>query len=395
MPGTHAILSASGAALWSACPGSVHMREQFPEKGSSVAAQEGTIAHALGAYYIEHIDRNYDDKGKALYEDAVNFYEDHSDLEGSAKLMDDYMHDYADFVWKEYTKAREADDTAEVSTEQKVDFSKYVPGGFGTSDVIITYGDTIEIIDLKYGKGVPVNAVNNPQIRLYAIGSLDLFDGFYDFKQVKMVIYQPRLESVTDETMSVEDLLKWADDFIKPAAKKALAKKKEYHPGPWCTSKFCPGAAVCKKRAEYLLELNKYDDDPALLSRDEIGAALQKAEELSDWMKKLKDFTMHELESGNKVPGWKIVAGRSVRKYTDEDKVAAALEKAGYEKATLYKAPELLGITAMEKLIGKKDFKTLLTDNGLVEKPEGKPTLAPDSDSRPELVKIKPDDFDE
>lgn len=396
MPGVHAKLSASGSELWLNCPGSVHMREQFPEKGSSVAAQEGTIAHAMGAYFVDHIDRDYSDPGiEDIYKEAEQFYKDHPELTDSAKIMEDYMHDYADFIWKEYTKAKAISDDAEVMTEQRIDYSKYVKGGFGTSDVVMIYGDTIEVIDLKYGKGVPINAVNNPQIRLYAIGALEVFGDIYDFHNVKMIIYQPRLDSVTEEDMTVEDLLQWAKDVVVPGAKKALAKTKTYNPGPWCTSHFCPGAAVCKKRAEYLMEMNRLDDDPATLSREEIGAVLARAKEMSDWVKKLEEFAFSEAEAGHKIPGWKIVEGKSNRKYADEGKVEDALIKAGFDKKDLFKAPELLGITAMEKLVTKKKFKEILTDKGLVIKPQGKPTLAPDDDGRPEFVSIKSNDFDE
>lgn len=396
----HAKLSASGAALWLACPGSVHMKEQFPEKGSSVAADEGTLAHELGAYYVDHADGVYDDELKDIEKRVTAFYEEHPELNGTLQDMTEYAKGYADFGFSEYkklvTKRKPEDPDVGVFTEMRVDFSDYVPGGFGTSDLVLVGSDTIEIIDLKFGKGVPVSAVGNPQIRLYALGTIYADDlMLYDFHKVKMVIYQPRLESVTEEEMTVDELFKWADEVIKPGAKKALAKKKEYHAGPWCTSKFCPGAATCKARAEYLMDLNKYDDDPALMSRDEIGAALQKIDQLTDWADKLKAFALTELQDGRPVPGWKIVEGRSNRKYADEEKVANALEAAGFEHHQIYKKPELLGITAMEKLTGKKKFKEILTDKELVVKPQGKPTLAPDEDSRPEFADIKATDFDE
>lgn len=396
MPGVHAKLSASGAELWLNCPGSVHMREQFPEKGSSVAAQEGTIAHAMGAYLIDNqADLESSDEGRKLFNEAESFYEEHPELTDSVQDMVSYMEDYSDFVLDEYTKAKAECDDAALMTEQRIDYSKYVKGGFGTSDVIIIYDNNIEIIDLKYGKGVPITAVNNPQIRIYALGALEVFGDIYDFETVRMIIYQPRLSSITEEQMTVKDLLQWADDIVVPGAKKALAKTKAYNPGPWCTSHFCPGAAVCKKRAEYLLEINRLDDDPATLSREEIGAVLAKVKEVTDWAKKLEDFAFAESQAGHKIPGWKIVEGKSNRKYADEGKVEDALIKAGFDKKDLFKAPELLGITAMEKLVTKKKFKEILTDKGLVIKPLGKPTLAPDDDDRPEFVTIKNNDFDE
>lgn len=396
MPGVHAKLSASGSELWLNCPGSVHMREQFPEKGSSVAAQEGTIAHAMGAFLIDNqADLESSDEGKKLLKEAENFYEEHPELTDSVQDMASYMGDYSDFVLDEYTKAKAECDDAALMTEQRIDYSKYVKGGFGTSDVIIIYDNNIEIIDLKYGKGVPITAVNNPQIRIYALGALEVFGDIYDFETVRMIIYQPRLSSITEEQMTVKDLLQWAKDVVAPGAKKALAKTKTYNPGPWCTSHFCPGAAVCKKRAEYLMEMNRLDDDPATLSREEIGAVLARAKEMIDWVKKLEEFAFSEAEAGHKIPGWKIVEGKSNRKYADEGKVEDALIKAGFDKKDLFKAPELLGITAMEKLVTKKKFKEILTDKGLVIKPQGKPTLAPDDDDRPEFVSIKSNDFDE
>lgn len=390
MPTKHAKLSASSAGGWSNCPGFIHMTELFPQDHGSAAADEGTLAHELAERMISYPGKPWDD----IATKVNRFYKDHPELSGSMTEMTDYISAYRDYVMGEYVAARRIDGAAQLCTEQRVGFHRYVPGGFGTSDVVITYGDTIEIIDLKYGKGVAVSAVNNPQIRLYALGSIDLFDIFEDFKTVKMVIYQPRLESVTEETMAVADLTKWAEDVIVPAAKEALSDHPSYHPGSWCTSKFCPGAHACRARAEWLLEVEKYEKDPALLSREEIGDVLNKVGPLTKWATQLKSFALNELNEGRPIPGWKIVEGRSVREYTDRDKVLEALLAAGYEKPILLTTPELLGITALERVVGKSKFKKLLEAPGLVVKPKGSPTLAQDADSRPVFANVSADDFD-
>lgn len=388
----HAALSASGAERWINCPGSVHMAEKFPE-GTSAAAEEGTLAHELAALEIEYRDQK---KTKAYKAELASiqkmvgaFYEDHADLDDDFAYMARTLEPYIDYVAREYQEALKADEAAVIMTEQRVDFSEYVPGGFGTSDVIIIGGGRVTVIDLKYGKGVAVSAIDNPQIRLYALGAINLFDMIYDFDRVKMVIYQPRRDSVTEEELPVDDLKAWAEAVVKPAAEAAVSDAPPYHPGDWCDSHFCPGAGVCKARADYVLGLERHSGkDPALLTDEELSDALNRAEALRSWAKKLNDYALGEIQTGHPIPGWKVVEGKTNRAYTDLDAVAAAAIKAGYPEAMIYQK-SLIGITGMEKLMGKKKFQEVL--GKLVEKPQGAPKLAPESDDRPSFNSAKAD----
>lgn len=283
----HAKLSASGAELWLNCPGSVHMAELFPET-TSPAAVEGTLAHELAQTMIlsassptDHLDPAREAEYRSERDKVNAFYSEHKDMEGSFDGMKKILAPYVDYVIEEYQKIKAKDPAAELMTEQHVDFSDIVPGGFGTSDVVIIGSDICEVIDLKYGKGIPVSAINNPQIRLYTYGTMAAFDLSYDFNKVKMVIYQPRLDSVTSEELSADDLRSWGKAVIAPAAKKALGKKLTYKPGPWCKSHFCPAAGSCKARAA---EMHKFEEmmkkrkaDDAVLSGNEMGKALAAA----------------------------------------------------------------------------------------------------------------------
>lgn len=401
----HAKLSASGAELWLNCPGSVHMAELFPEK-TSPAAIEGTLAHELAQTMILSASSGSDQldpEREAEYrseKDKVNaFYSEHENLEGSFDGMKKILAPYVDYVIEEYQKIKSKDPAAELMTEQHVDFSDIVPGGFGTSDVVIIGAEICEVIDLKYGKGVPISAINNPQIRLYTYGTMAAFDLSYDFSKVKMVIYQPRLDSVTSEELSADDLRSWGKAVIAPAAKKALGKKLTYKPGPWCKSHFCPAAGSCKARAA---EMHKFEEmmkkrkaDDAVLSGNEMGKALAAAREYTTWAKDLENEALAMAQEGETVTGWKVVESTSKRKYKSEEIVAATLEKAGYDPALIFEK-KLLGITKMTQLVGKKEFKELLEDPGLVFKPEGAPTLAPESDKRPAIVTtVTAEDFDD
>jgi hypothetical protein len=234
--------------------------------------------------------------------------------------------------------------------------------------------------------------VNNPQIRLYAIGAINAYDLVYDFDRVKMVIYQPRLDSVTEEEMPVDALRQWAEDVVRPAARAASSDNPPYCPGDWCASHFCPGAGACKARADYMLALERHaGTDPALLTDDELADILGKLEPLQKWAKAIGNYALGEIQTGHAIPGWKIVEGKSNRVFSDEDQVVAAAVKAGYDRALLYRS-SLIGITDMEKLMGKKQFKEVL--GGLVVKPAGAPKLAPESDARPAFNSAKAD-FDD
>ena len=389
----HSVFSASSAERWINCPGSVHMSSLFPDTKSE-ASEEGSLAHELAALEINRRCLSLDLKEYGylllpLKKQINEFFDEHKNLHGSYEDMARTLEPYIDFVSSTYQEALRLDPAAVILTEQRVNYSDIVQEGFGTADVVIIGAGRVTVIDLKYGKGVPVSAKDNPQIRLYAIGAIYEFDLVYDFDRVKMVIYQPRLDSVTEEELPVDELKAWAKAVVGPAAAKAASDNPPYHPGEWCSSHFCPGAGVCKARAEYALALERHSGkDPALLTDEQIGDALARAEVLQKWAKALNNYALGEIQTGHPIPGWKIVEGRSVRVYKDQDKVAEAAIKAGYDEALLYQR-NLIGITDMEKLMGKKKFKEIL--GLLVEKPQGAPKLVPESDKREAFNPAKTD----
>ena len=288
---------------------------------------------------------------------------------------------------EQLTEAKTHCKDPQVLVEQRLDFSKWVPEGFGTGDCLIVADDVLHIIDFKYGLGVLVEAEDNPQMMCYSLGALDIYDGIYDITSVKMTIFQPRRENVSTFTIKKEDLLKWADDFLKPTAELAFNGEGEFKAGDHCT--FCKAKATCRKRAEYNLELAKYDFEmPASLSETEIAAILPKIDDLTAWAADIKEYALQQALSGTEYPGFKVVEGRANRKYTDEEAVAFVVKDNGYDPYE----KKLLGITAMTSLLGKKKFEELL--GALITKPQGKPTLVPASDKRPALNTAK-DDFSE
>ena len=383
----HAYLSASSADRWIHCPGSARLAALYPESRSP-AADEGTLAHSISQVLIEYnagdITKAEQKKKLAAIKKKVDaFYADHKDMPGSFDTMLRILEPYVTYVWAEYQEARKADPAAVLMCECKVTFEEYVPDSFGTSDVVIIGNGKATVIDLKYGKGVPVSAVGNPQIRLYALGAISEFELLYEFDRVKVVIYQPRLDSVTEEELAVEDLKAWADETVKPAAEEAAGKDARICPGPWCDDHFCPAANKCKTRAKWLLELERFTiKDPELLTDDELGEILPRLQALGPFQKKVENYAIDALAKGIPIKGWKLVEGMSRRKYTDEDQVASAVMAAGYAEALIYER-SLLGITKMTDLLGKKKFNEILADKGLITKPQGAPKLAPESDPKP------------
>lgn len=375
MPDVHAKLSASGAARWINCPPSVHLESEFPDRGSSYA-EEGTTAHSLAELILRY---NNNEITKKTYNTRFNKLKKN---EYYNQEMQEYIEDYAHTVWEIVNEVKKKCGDPEILFEQRLDFSEYVPGGFGTGDVVVVADGTLRVIDLKYGKGVGVSAEENPQLRLYGIGAYLEYSLLYDIQEVSMTIIQPRLDNTSTETLTADALIGWAEEVVKPKAALAEAGEGDYLAGDHC--KFCKAKAVCRARADQNLELARFDlRDADKLEDWEIGEVLQRAEELKSWAKDVADYALDEaVNHGKKWDGWKLVEGRSNRKYVDETKVVDALKDAGYEEAILYER-KLLGITAMEKVVGKKTFTSTLGD--LVEKPPGKPVLAPESDKRPEL----------
>lgn len=381
----HALLSASAAERWLNCTPSARLTEKL-EDTDSVYAQEGTLAHSLGElelrYMLKLITKNtYNKELKKIQENEL-YNED----------MPDEVEKYTSYVFERLAEAKSHTPDTLIFLEQRLDFTKYVPEGFGTGDCIIIADKTLDIIDLKYGKGVEVYAENNPQMMLYALGAIEEYGFIYDIDQVRMTIVQPRLDNISSWQLPVNDLLKWANGELIQKAKEAYEGNGELVAGAWC--KFCKVKAVCKARAEAVLSIGeKYElKDPNLLNTEEIAEILHKADEIQAWAKDLQNYALEQARDNNvKYPGWKLVEGRSVRKYSDDEIVQTVLVKAGYEAEKILKKPELLGITDMEKLLGKKQFNTLL--QGYIIKPPGKPTLVVESDKRPELNSVE-SDFD-
>lgn len=369
MPSKHARCSASAAYRWINCPGSVALSDQCQDPGSSNYADEGTLAHTVAELKLRHeigelTDLEYQEQRIALQENAY--------YTGEMEEATDF---YVEVVLESLAAAG---DGAELMIEQQLDLSKWIPEGFGTSDAVIIGGGMIQAIDLKYGKGVKVEAKNNPQLRLYGLGAAHLFSGLYDFDTVRTTIIQPRLDHVDSETCLLKELLLWGEEEVAPRAIMAMEGSDYLAAGDWC--RFCPAKARCRKRAEFNLELARMEfQKPPLLSDEEIGEVLAKAEHLKKWAEEVSEYALAEALSGKHFDGWKLVEGRSIRKYADEVKVAETLKAAGFDEAMLYQR-KLYGITDMEMLVGKKKLAATLGD--LLIKPQGKPVLVPESDKR-------------
>ncbi|RZT02927.1 DUF2800 domain-containing protein [Cuneatibacter caecimuris] len=370
----HAKLSASGAHRWMACTPSANLEEQFPDK-SSEYAEEGTLAHSLAELILRY---NNNEISKKTYSTRLNKLKKDPLY---SQEMQEYVEDYALQVWEQINEVKAACPDAQALFEQRLDFSDYVPEGFGTGDVVIIADDMLQIIDLKYGKGVGVSAIGNPQLRLYGLGAWLEHSMLYDIRRIRMTVVQPRLENVSTEELSIEELLDWAETEVKPRARLAMEGEGEFCVGDHC--RFCKAFATCRAQKDHQMELAKYEfADSELLDDSEIGEVLSRVDALAKWAEAVKDYAFDQaLNHGVHYDGWKLVEGRSNRRYIDDTRVAEVLQKAGYHE--IYKPKELQGITAMEKLIGKKQFADLL--DGLVEKPEGKPVLVPQTDKRPEL----------
>lgn len=370
----HAILSPSGAHRWLSCTPSARLEQQFPDKAGEAAA-EGTLAHSLGELILKLKLKKI---SKQVYQRDFKKIET-NELYDHA--MQEHAESYSVFVLERYYEAQSHTKDAVIYLEHKLNLTEYVPEGFGTGDCVIIADGTMEIIDLKYGKGVLVTADNNKQMMLYALGALKDFNFVYDIDKVRMTIFQPRIDNFSTFELSVDDLLIWAEEDLRPKAKQAFAGEGEFNPGTHC--QFCKAKAVCKANADYNLELARYDFKlPELLDEDEIADILGRAKNFTNWLESVLTYALHEAINGKKWPGFKLVAGRSNRTYSDEAAVANKLLEKGFAEDLIYKR-ELLGITAMEKAIGKKTFTEVL--NELLIKPPGKPALAPLSDKREEL----------
>lgn len=380
----HALLAPSSSERWISCPPSAVKNAAVADTSSSYA-QQGTDAHALCEYKVL----------KAL---GHRVRDPTPDLAYFDEEMAEHTDSYCEFIMEQVQAAKQTCADPLVLVEQRLDFSRWLQDSFGTADCIIVADGTLTVVDFKYGLGVLVEAEGNPQMRMYALGALHLFEALYDIHTIRTIIFQPRRDNVSLAEISKNDLLTWADEVLIPAAELAAKGEGEYKAGKHC--QFCKVKATCRKRAEYNLEMAQYDFAPTrgrilpegsgcagtgfepaavpdTLDDEEISVILNRADTFISWVNDVKEYALEQAICGRSFPGYKVVEGRSNRKYTDENAVAAAVTDAGfdpYEK-------KLMGVTAMTKLLGKKKFDTLL--GSLIDKPKGKPTLVPESDKRP------------
>lgn len=359
----HALLSASSSHLWLTVPPIARL-EEFFEHPTSPAAQEGTLPHALA----EHKLRLALGEDSQLPEGAID------------PDMDRHTDDYVAYISDEMTQAKQVTPDPIFIIEQRVDFSRYVPEGFGTADAIIVADNSLHVIDFKYGKGVLVDSENNSQMRLYALRALELFDALYDIAEIKMTIFQPRKGNVSTSIMTRQDLLEWAEEVVKPQAELTFKGEGTITYGPWCQFSSCN--AVLRARHDWHKELHQYQlASPYLLTDAEIESILHHVDDIVKWASEVKDYaTKVALESGKNWSGFKLVQGRSNRKFSDDKAVIEAAEKEGITE--IY-TKSLVSLTELEKRLGKKEFNRVF--GHLVTKPKGKVSLVPDTDKRQAL----------
>lgn len=361
MHGSHAILSPSSSERWINCPPSA--KENAGGDTGSSYAQQGSEAHLMAEWKVK----------KAL---GHKVRDPTDELEYFNEEMEECTDAYCEFVMEQVQTANESCPDPLVLVEQRLDFTRWVAESFGTADCICVADGTMTVVDFKYGLGVLVDAENNSQMRMYALGALNLFESLYDIQSVRMIIFQPRRDNISTAEVTKEELLGWAEEVLIPAAALAAKGEGDYSAGKHC--QFCKIKATCRKRAEYNLQMAQYDFAvPDTLADDEISMILDRADTFIGWVNDVKSYALEQAIGGKQYPGFKVVEGRSNRRYTDGDAVAAAVTEAGFDP---YER-KLMGVTAMTKMLGTKKFNTLL--GSLIEKPKGKPTLVPESDKRP------------
>ena len=371
---SHALLGPSSAHRWMHCTPSAKLESTRPDTAGK-DAEVGTLAHAIVEERLSRVI-----KGKSRGKTSAKLAKNPLYFEG----MDDYCDQYVDFVVQLYDSLKEKHPV--MFSEQKVDFSEWVPDGFGTTDTVIIADGVMYVIDFKFGKGVRVDAKENPQLRLYALGAYNDYSILYDIDVVTTYIVQPRIEDgITSETLRVTTLLDWAENEVKPKADLAVRGAGEAVEGDWC--RFCRARDVCKPRAVAFLEhLKDTYQNSMELTPDELARLLPIAEHIQDWAKELKNYMSDQaINQGVAFKGYKVVAGRSTRVIDDPAALANALQGAGYQD--IYKLKDL---TDLENMVGKNKFAKL--SEGFISKPDGKPTLVPVSDKRPEYVLFDDDD---
>ena len=370
----HSEKGPSSSSRWIHCTPSAKLCADMPDQVTGFA-EEGTQAHELCEFFLKK-------------EMGIEMDDPRPNLSYYNAEMEDCCQGYRDYVMELYEEAKQKTKDPVLMVEQRIQYERFVKGGFGTADCIIIADQTLNVVDFKYGMGVEVNAVGNTQMRIYALGALEIFDALYDVQRVKMTIYQPRKNNISVDEIGRDELYQWAEDVLRPAAEEADRGDGEFHAGDWC--RFCKARHICRERARENLLLASYDfASPPLLEDEEIVEILGKVDKLVSWANDVKEYALQEAVAGKEWEGYKLVEGRSIRKYTNEKEVAEAAESAGfdpYEK-------RLLSITEMEKMMGKKKFQEIL--GKLCTKPTGKPVLVGADDKRPAMSTSAKEDFKE
>lgn len=374
----HALLSASSASRWLNCPKSVRLTEDIPDGESSSFAAEGTLAHAIAEDYLREYATG---KGRTVEDYVVP-----ERFKGNPLFYDGMYQDVTPYLEYVVSTFEGKSRVATLDIEARLDFSKYVPSGFGTGDAVIIDNGTLEICDLKFGKGVLVEAENNPQIMLYGLGALHAYDYIFDIRNVKMTIVQPRLDHVASFVLSADELRDWGINTVSPIAKLAYNGQGDQKAGDWC--RWCKIKATCKARAEKQGQTVAMMAE-AELTDDQICQILAASAEIKAWLSDIESHTVQRLSDGETLPGWKLVEGRSNRKIKEPEALAEKLLNCGVDAARIYKPQELQSLTALEKAVGKARFNELCGE--YVYKPQGKATLVPESDKRPALGSVEND----
>lgn len=392
--GAHALLAPSSAKRWMTCTPSARLEATRPEKDTAYT-REGTIAHAMAETILRRLLEIGADSMPESYEFFTTYCNDIDEqmqacqLEGLdwKEMAETVYEHYCLLVYEAYLGAKLEDPEAVLLIESKLQLAEFIPEGFGSSDAVLIYGNTLEVFDLKYGKGVKVEAEENAQMMCYALGAYCGQGEFYDIANVRMTIIQPRLRHESSWTMTAPDLLNWAHNKLKPAAEKAWKGEGEQTPGEHC--RFCKVAAQCKALADYTLKVSEDQTEPGLMSLEEIARILPHFATIKSWISSVEEFALEAALEGDTIPGYKVVEGRSVRKISNVAEAMARLEGNGIPAENYLKPAELKTITDLEKTLTKKGFKTILGD--LVIKPEGKPTLVEEADPREPFSKAKND----
>lgn len=368
--GAHSEKGPSSSSRWIHCTPSAKLCADMPDQGSSFA-EEGTQAHELCEYLLKR-------------EMGIEMDDPRPSLSYYNAEMEECCQGYRDYVMELYEEAKRVTKDPVLLVEQRISYERFVSGGFGTADCIIIADKVLNVVDFKYGMGVEVDARGNSQMRIYAIGALEIFDALYDIDRVRMTIYQPRKSNISVDEISRDELYKWAEEVLRPAAEEADRGDGEFHAGDWC--RFCKARHICRERAKENLALAAYDfASPPFLEDEEIVEILDKVDRLIGWANDVKEYALQEAVAGKEWEGWKLVEGRSIRKYKNEKEVAEAVEGAGYDPYQ----KKLLSITEMEKMLGKKKFQEILGE--LYIKPQGKSVLVRADDKRPPINSAKED----